>query len=94
MPSFKQVFALQWFSCVVTGMFKIGIAYLSSVKICTSSHMFKSENWDKFQKMNEENFPQILQINMWFLVNHMWQALRDYTRVKITQKAVNQYQQI
>ena len=28
-------------------------------KICTSNHMFKRENWDKFRKMNEVNFPQI-----------------------------------
>ena len=48
----------------------------------------------KFQKMNEVNFPQISRINMWFLVNHMWQALKEHTRVRITQKAINQYQQI
>ena len=48
----------------------------------------------KFQKMNEVNFPQISRINMWFLVNHMWQALKENTRVRITQKAINQYQQI
>ena len=38
-------------------------------KICTSNHMFKRENWDKFRKMNEVNFPQISWINMWFLLN-------------------------
>ena len=48
----------------------------------------------KFQKMNEVNFPQISRINMWFLVNHMWQALKEHTRVRITQKTINQYQQI
>ena len=48
----------------------------------------------KFQKMKEVNFPQILRINMWFLVNHMWQALKDHTRLRITQKTINQYQQI
>ena len=48
----------------------------------------------KFQKMNDENFPQILRKNMWFLVNHMWQALKEQTRVRITQKTINQYQQI
>ena len=44
--------------------------------------------------MNEVNFPQISQINIWFLVNHMWQALKEHTRVSITQNAINQYQQI
>ena len=48
----------------------------------------------KFQKMNEAIFPQISQINMWFLVNHMWQALKDHTRVRITQKIINLCQQI
>ena len=36
--------------------------------------------------MNEVNVPQILRINMWFLVNHMWQALKEHTRLRITQK--------
>ena len=40
------------------------------------------------------NFPKISRINMWFLVNHMWQALKEHTRVRITQKTINQYQQI
>ena len=48
----------------------------------------------KISKINEVNFPQISRINMWFLVNHMWQALKEYTRVRITQKTINQYQQI
>ena len=48
----------------------------------------------KFQKMNEINFLQISQINMWFLVNRMWQALKEHPRVRITQKIINQYQQI
>ena len=43
--------------------------------------------------MNEVNVPQISQINMRFLVNHMWQVLKDHTRVRITQKTINQYQQ-
>ena len=43
----------------------------------------------KFQKMNEVNFPQISRINMLFLVNHMWQALQEHTRVRITQKTIN-----
>ena len=38
--------------------------------------------------MNEVNFPQISRINMWFLVNHMWQALKEHTR------AHNSYQVI
>ena len=42
----------------------------------------------KFQKMNEVNFPQISRINIWFLVNQMWQALKEHTRVEITQKQV------
>ena len=25
-------------------------------EICTSNHMFKRENWDKFRKMNEVKF--------------------------------------
>ena len=70
--------------------------------------MFKSEIWDKFtdftflkflnlpretrevsnlQKMNEVNFPKILRINI-------WQALKELTRVRITQETINQYQQI
>ena len=36
--------------------------------------------------MNEVNFPKIPQMNMRFLVNHMWQTLKEYTRVRITQK--------
>ena len=48
----------------------------------------------KFQKMNEVNFPQISRINMWFLVNHMWQALEEHTKVRITQKTISHYQQI
>ena len=32
--------------------------------ISTSNHMFKLEIWDKFQKMNEVNLPQISRINM------------------------------
>ena len=36
--------------------------------------------------MNEINFPQISRINMWYLVNHMWQALKEHTRVRRTQK--------
>ena len=48
----------------------------------------------KFQEMNEVNFPQISRINMWFLVNHMWQALKEHTRVRITKATINQYQQI
>ena len=43
----------------------------------------------KISKMSEVNFPQISQINMWFLVNHMWQALKEHTRVRITQKTIN-----
>ena len=48
----------------------------------------------KFWKMNELNFTQISRINMLFLVNHMWQAVKDHTRARITQKTINQYQQI
>ena len=57
---------------------------------------FPSERRDisKFQEMNEVNFPQISRINMWFLVNHMLQALKEHTRVRITQTTINQYQQI
>ena len=64
--------------------------------------MFKKEIWDNFneftfsklQKMKEVNFSQISRINKWFLVNHMWQALKEHTRVRIKQKTNNQYQQI
>ena len=48
----------------------------------------------KFQEMNEVNFPQISRINMWFMVNHMLQALKEHARVRITQTTINQYQQI
>ena len=53
--------------------------------------MFKREIWAKFTKVN---FPQISRKNMWFLVNHMRQALKEHPRVRITQKTINQYQQI
>ena len=36
----------------------------------------------KFQKILEVNFPQISRIKMWFLVNHMGQALKEHTRNK------------
>ena len=77
--------------------------------ISTSNHMFKRQIWDKFteftflsetreiskfQKMNEINFSQISRINMWFLVNHIWQALKEHARVRIAQKTINQYPQI
>ena len=39
----------------------------------------KARENSKFQKMNEVNFPQISRINMWFLVNHMLQALTCFT---------------
>ena len=48
----------------------------------------------KFQKMNEVNFLQISRINMWFLVNHMWRALKEHKMVRIAQKLIIQYQQI
>ena len=48
----------------------------------------------KFEKINEVNFSEISQIHMWFLVNHMWQAVKEHTRIRITQKIINQYQQI
>ena len=51
------------------------------------------EIW-KFQKMSEVNFPQILRINMWFLVKHIWEALKEHTMVRITQKTISQHQQI
>ena len=46
----------------------------------------------KFQEMNEVNFPHVSR--MWFLFNHMLQALKEDTRVRITQTTINQYQQI
>ena len=55
----------------------------------------KRGRYSKFQKMYGVNkFPHYLRINMWFLVNHMWQALKENTRVRITQKIFNQYRQI
>ena len=48
----------------------------------------------KFQKMNEVNFTKISRINMWVPINHMWQALKEHTRARITPKTINQYQQI
>ena len=62
--------------------------------------MFKKEIWDilteftffeilkdfKISKMNKVDFPQISRINMPFLVNHMWQALKEHARVRIIQK--------
>ena len=47
---------------------------------------WKKREISKFQKMNEVNFLQISRINMWFLVNNMWQALKEHTRVRIIQK--------
>ena len=41
-------------------IFSSVLKYQKSVRqISTSNHMFKREIWDKFQKMNEVNFPQI-----------------------------------
>ena len=74
----------------------------------TSNHTFKREIWDKFtewnefskfQKVNEVNFSQISWINMWFLINHMWQALKEALKGKNYKKKTktkknNQYQQI
>ena len=54
------------------------------------SSLFWNFEISKFQKMNEVNFPQISRINMWFLVNHMWQALKEHTRVRITKKKKKQ----
>ena len=48
-----------------------GIKQTLSNVISTRNHMFKREIWDKLQKMNEVNFPQISRIYMWFLVNQM-----------------------
>ena len=48
----------------------------------------------KFQEINNVNFPQISRVNMWFLFNHMWQDFKEHTSVRITQKTINQYQQI
>ena len=48
----------------------------------------------KFQKLNEVNFSQISRMNIWFLVNHILQALKKQTGVRITQKIINQFQQI
>ena len=39
--------------------------------------------------MNEVNFPQISRIKMRFLVNHMLQAFKEHTRVRIIQKTIN-----
>ena len=48
----------------------------------------------KFHKLNEVNFSQISRMNIWFLVNHILQALKKHTGVRITQKIINQFQQI
>ena len=48
----------------------------------------------KFWKMKGLNFTQISRINMLFLVNHMWQAVKEHTSARITQKTISQYQQI
>ena len=48
----------------------------------------------KFQKMNVVNFPLNSRMNIWFLVNHMLQALKEHARVRITQKTIKQYEQI
>ena len=44
--------------------------------------------------MKEVIFPQISLINMGFLDNRMWQALKEHARVRITQNTINQYQQV
>ena len=44
----------------------------------------KIKFWDfKISKNERDKLSQISRINMWFLVNHVWQALKEY----------NQYQQ-
>ena len=58
------------------------------------NHPSETSEISKFLKLNEVNFPQISRISMWFLVNHMLQALKEHTRVRITRKTINQYQQI
>ena len=53
---------------------------------------FETRKTSKFQNMNAANFPHISPINMWFLVNHMWQALKEHRMIRITQKTTNQCQ--
>ena len=40
-------------------------------------------------EISREKRVKILRINMWFLVNHMWQALKEHIRVRITQETIN-----
>ena len=56
----KMMFVLLG-TCLITLQILIFFTYLI---ICTSNHIFKREIWDKFQKVNEVNFPQITRINM------------------------------
>ena len=64
---------------------KFGINLPSS--LCET---MKPPKWNEgdleISKMNETNFPQTWRINMWFLVNHIWQALNEHAMVRITQK--------
>ena len=51
--------------------------------------------WD-FKLSNNERgqFSPNFTIKHVILVNHMWQALKEHAGVRITQKTINQYQQI
>ena len=60
--------------------------------VSTSNHMFQRRIRDKFQKMNEANFPKILRMNMSFLVNHVKSSRRAHKGKNYTKN--NQYQQI
>ena len=45
----------------------------------TEFTFLNSREISKVQKNSEVNCPQISRINMWFLINHMWQALKEHT---------------
>ena len=79
-----------WRQCLVNWKLFHETLHLSLLKSPSETRKIS-----KSQKMNEVNYPQISWINIWFLVNHTWQALKEHTRVRIAQKTtINQYQQI
>ena len=52
----RGMWVVLWIQLYANNKAVSAIFYL--LKIRTSNHMFKREIWDKFQKLNDVNFPQ------------------------------------
>ena len=63
--TFKQIFDIPLLNKLFVPFLNLLISLIElKTSLCTSNHMFKREIWDKFQKINKVNFPQISRINM------------------------------